>query len=292
MIKIQNFTDEVNLKNQGVYMITHVNTDLRYVGSTYSKHGFAGRWRAHLNGFLRGKGNKVLLNVYRKYGIDNFKFHIIESLTDEKLIRQREQYWIIYYDTFNNGANCTLDTDCAFNNFKREPYSEEQKETYRRTSPSRKTVYVYNEDGELCFTFNSSVECDRYFNLKKGRTNWRINHPLRSINKIYYPSYELKEWCPKEEKILIKKQAALKTANKRIKNNSYQVTGEHKKKIRASHKTKISVALYNLNDNHIQDFISMNECDNFLNLTKGSTSKVLKGKVKTLKRKYIPKIIC
>ena len=38
-------------------------------------------------------------------------------------------------------------------------------------------------------------------------------------------------------------------------------------------------------------FQSLNECDDYLHLTRGTTSKVLRGKAKTLKRKYIPKII-
>ena len=291
MIILQNFTNEKNLSDKGVYMISHNSTNLQYVGSTYCKNGFAGRWRAHLNGFLHNKGNKVLLNIYHKYGIEEFNFLIIERLTNESEIRKREAYWISFYDTYKNGANCTLNTECAFENFKRQPNTEVKKELYRRTSPSKKTVYVYNKEGKLSFTFNSSVACDRYFKLKKGRTNWKINHPLRSINKIFYPSYEIKNWVPEKEKELNQQKRVLKTTQTRKINNSYKSTKEQKVKSRMSHKNRIKVELYDLHGNFIQNFNSLNECDDFLQLTRGATSKVLKGLAKTLKRKYIPKII-
>ena len=39
----------------------------------------------------------------RKYGIENFDFNIIEdNIEDINLLKQREQYWIEYYDTYNN----------------------------------------------------------------------------------------------------------------------------------------------------------------------------------------------
>ena len=37
-------------------------------------------------------------------------------------------------------------------------------------------------------------------------------------------------------------------------------------------------------------FQSLNECDDYLELTRGTTSKVLNGKGKTLKKLYIPKL--
>jgi len=42
----------------------------------------------------------------KKYGIENFKFEIIEECSDEE-VDTREIYWIDYYDTFKNGYNLT-----------------------------------------------------------------------------------------------------------------------------------------------------------------------------------------
>ena len=116
---VKDFTDEVNLKDKGVYMITHESTNIKYIGSTITT--FQERWRAHLGGFKKGIGNRVLLNIYNKYGIDGFRFSIVESMNNASIsqIRLRERYWIETYDTYRNGANCTLETECAFKNFDR-----------------------------------------------------------------------------------------------------------------------------------------------------------------------------
>lgn len=289
-LDIKKFTEETDLKANGVYMITHKNSNQKYIGSTFYKGGFAGRWRSHISSWRRGVGNVVLTRIYNKYGLDGFKFKIIEKVTDESIVRDRERYWIDYYDTYNNGANVALDTYQSFKYFKRKPYTQEDKLKYLLSSPTRKKVYLYDFEGKLLYIFPSSGACDRFFGLEKRRTNWAINHPLRSIYKKYYPSYEIKpeNWSPREEKAKRMKERAIKIANNRKKNHTYLIDDEYKNKIRLSNPNKISVKLTDLNGNVIKTFNSLNECDDYLNMTRGSTSKVLKGKAKTLKRKYIP----
>lgn len=288
---VKDFTKEVNLKDKGVYIITHKDTDIKYVGSTSTN--FQERWRAHLNGFKRGVGNKVLLNIYNKYGIEGFNFSIIESMNNSTVseIRQRERYWICEYDTFNNGANCTLETENTLLGIKREPYTEEDKMKIMLNSPTKKKVYLYNENGNLLYVFPSSVSCDRFLGLPKRRTNWAINHPLLKLKGKYFASYEEKNWVPIEEMKKKRKEAALKTAKIRKENGTYYVRKEHKEKIRLSNPTRKEIALYTISGDFIKKFSSLNECDDYLNLYRGTTSKVLKGKIKALKKKYIPKLI-
>ena len=93
MIQIENFTKETNLLSKGVYVITHKDTTIKYVGSTCCAGGFKDRWKRHLNGLLRGIGNRVLLNIFHKYGIDGFNFSIIEILDNHN-----EKEKCCYYD--------------------------------------------------------------------------------------------------------------------------------------------------------------------------------------------------
>lgn len=291
-INLKLFTKETNLSTTGVYMITHKNSNLKYVGSTFCKHGFAGRWKAHINGWKRGIGNVILLRIYNKYGIEGFNFSIIEVVEDEHIVRDRERFWIDYYDTYNNGANVSLDTYCPIKNYKHFPLTEEQKLKYMYASPTKKKIYVYDKTGNLLYIFPSSVACDRFFGLPKRRTNWIVNHPLRSIHKEYYPTKELKKngWNPSEEKQKLLQNKAKRIAEKRKKEGSYNMTENQKNKIRLSSNKRILVKLYTINGEFVKEFNSLNECDDFLKLTRGTTSKVLKGKARTLKRKYIPKI--
>lgn len=288
---IEQFTKETKLKSKGVYLISHSKTDVKYVGSTITY--FQERWRAHLNGLKRGIGNTVLLNICKKYGIEGFNFSILEIMDNSSLeeIRERERYWIDKLDTYENGANCTLDTMQALKSVSHKPYTEEDKFNQMMSSPTKKTVYLYDIKGNLLYIFPSTCACDRFFGLTKKTTNWAINHPIRSICKQYYPSYELKNWIPEEEIKYRKKQVAIKVAQKRKDKGSYIITENTKNKLRNNHSLSKPVALYNKEGNLIRTFVSQNECDDFLGLTRGSTSKCLKGKCKTLKRIYIPKLI-
>ena len=124
-INLKEFTKETKLSDKGVYMITNINTDIKYIGST--TRSFSDRWRSHLNGLCRNVGNIVLLNIYHKYGLSGFRFFILESMNNSSMleIRNREKYWIEHYDTYHHGANCTENTLNPLDGHKRSPYTEE-----------------------------------------------------------------------------------------------------------------------------------------------------------------------
>lgn len=50
--------------------------------------------------------NKTLSKAFRKYGLDNFTFEILEEC-DIDLLDEREIYYITLYDTYFNGYNET-----------------------------------------------------------------------------------------------------------------------------------------------------------------------------------------
>lgn len=89
-----------------IYKITNKINSHSYVGQTGRIPEL--RWKEH----LRDKNKKPFSNwpLYRalnKYGEDNFTFEIIEETLFEEVI-EREQYWINYFDTYNNGYNATM----------------------------------------------------------------------------------------------------------------------------------------------------------------------------------------
>ena len=178
-------------------------------------------------------------------------------------------------------------------NLKNEVFLGYKKQNIMLNSPTKKIVYVYNNKGELLYTFPSSCACDRFFGLKKKTTNWAINHPLRSIcNKKYYPSYELKKnWDIQAEINAKLLERAKLVADVRKRNNTYTISEKQKNLIRIHNKKSKKVRLETLDGTLIKIFNSLNECDDYLGMTRGSTSKVIKGKAKTLKRKYIPTLI-
>lgn len=51
--------------------------------------------------------NKTLYKAFRKYGLNNFSFEIIEETSLENMFN-REKYWINFYNSYKEGYNETL----------------------------------------------------------------------------------------------------------------------------------------------------------------------------------------
>lgn len=88
----------------GIYKITNLINNKVYIGqSTNIKR----RFREHKNSYnnsnrkdYESKKNRA----FRKYGIENFSFEIIEEV-NFSLLDEREKYWIKKYNSIDNGYN-------------------------------------------------------------------------------------------------------------------------------------------------------------------------------------------
>jgi len=89
-----------------IYIFKNKINNKVYVGQ--SKHPTK-RKNEHLSCARDGVDSKLYWAI-RKYGEDNFIFEIIEECEDETT-NQREEYWIKYYDSFENGYNLTTGGD-------------------------------------------------------------------------------------------------------------------------------------------------------------------------------------
>lgn len=94
----------------GIYKITNTINGKSYIGQSTNIHR---RWQAEVadsNNVNNHSYDYPLMRAFRKYGVDNFKFEIIEECKAEELNR-REMYWVDYFDTFFHGYNQTLGGD-------------------------------------------------------------------------------------------------------------------------------------------------------------------------------------
>lgn len=90
------------MKKTGIYKIVNTLNDKVYVGSAID---IETRWRRHKKMLVEcSHHSKKLQNSYNKHGIDNFSYEIIE-LCEKHLLTEREQYWIGFFDSYNNGYN-------------------------------------------------------------------------------------------------------------------------------------------------------------------------------------------
>lgn len=87
------------LENQkGIYLITDIATNKRYVGAAYGKKMMLGRWNGYAS--TRHGGNVELKELVEekgeKYIEENFRYTILEihkNLTPDDTIRKRESFW-------------------------------------------------------------------------------------------------------------------------------------------------------------------------------------------------------
>lgn len=86
----------------GIYKIQNILNGKVYIGS--SVH-IMSRWSRHRTDLIKNKCCSIRLqNSYNKYGLENFKYSIIEECSIDELII-REQFYIDIFDSYENGYN-------------------------------------------------------------------------------------------------------------------------------------------------------------------------------------------
>lgn len=92
-------------KNLGtIYKIVNKINNKVYVGQTILN--VKDRWDRHRSLGIKNKAeqNMPIKRAFKKYGIENFEFSVIEEIPKECL-NEREIYWIEYYNSYYEGYN-------------------------------------------------------------------------------------------------------------------------------------------------------------------------------------------
>lgn len=96
----------------GIYKIENLINHKIYIGQSVN---IERRWRDEKRcAFIKEDKsyNYPLSRAFRKYGINNFSFEIIEECSKEEL-NNKERFWINYYNSFFQGYNQTLGGDAS-----------------------------------------------------------------------------------------------------------------------------------------------------------------------------------
>lgn len=181
------------MKNNDVYKITNKVTGKVYVGIT--NQGAGARYRHHWYEARIGEPAPIHRSM-AKYGEENFTLEIIETVDTYDELKEREKYWIKFYDSMNRekGYNLTEGGDGTFGRL----HSEETKEKIRQKAIGRKAseetkkkmsemrkgkttdklhthimslvekcqqpVAVLDTDMNILMVFRSKADCARYYN--------------------------------------------------------------------------------------------------------------------------------
>ena len=86
----------------GIYKITNLINGHSYIGQSIC---IEQRWKNHKH-YSKEREDYPLYKAFRKYGIENFSFEIIEECKPN-FLDEKEIYWINFYNTLNEGYNQT-----------------------------------------------------------------------------------------------------------------------------------------------------------------------------------------
>lgn len=90
-----------------IYKITNKVNNKVYIGQTVQT--LKERFQKHCqnaNNNDKTHKNMAIVKAIKKYGKENFIIELIEEVRTEDL-DNREKYWISYYNSYENGYNCT-----------------------------------------------------------------------------------------------------------------------------------------------------------------------------------------
>ena len=91
----------------GIYKIENKINGKVYIGQ--SQNIFK-RWSVHGNKNKANNCNMVIAKAITKYGVENFRFEILELCTKEEL-NIKEKHWVSVYNSYKNGYNSTTGGD-------------------------------------------------------------------------------------------------------------------------------------------------------------------------------------
>ncbi len=90
-----------------IYCIHSLSTGKKYIGQTIEK-----MQRRVLRHFRTINETKISRAI-QKYSKYDFVYGVVEEIEDKNLLDEREQYWIKYYDSIDNGFNIKEGGKCA-----------------------------------------------------------------------------------------------------------------------------------------------------------------------------------
>lgn len=104
-----------DFKKSGIYCIKNLINNKVYIGKSMNIYE---RILNHIHLLNRESlnENRYLIRSWKKYGKDNFQYIVLEYLDrDESVLKERELYWILYYNSIdrNYGYNLRLDTSTS-----------------------------------------------------------------------------------------------------------------------------------------------------------------------------------
>ena len=174
-----------------IYKITNIQNNKSYIGQ--SIRPVEQRFHRHINDALNNILDTHFARAIRAYGKESFKLEVIDTANTQDELNQKEQYWIQYYNTVEDGYNETdAISKCGGNTYKSKTEEEMEsiKEKIRQTklggkNPMARKIKRTNIQTNKVDIFDTVISCARACGIKNGKTSitTRLNGQITSPYK-------------------------------------------------------------------------------------------------------------
>lgn len=150
----------------GIYKITNIVNGKCYIGQSININN---RFDKHLTLLRNGKhNNKHMQSAFDKYGINNFKFEVIEEC-EENVLNEREIWWIA--ELKSNDREFGYNETSGGDGIKNYHHTEETKVKISKASKGQKLSEEHKEAllKEITRRVKGSEELKKLSNAAKGR---------------------------------------------------------------------------------------------------------------------------
>lgn len=188
-----------------IYKITNTQNNKVYIGQTIRP--IEQRFQRHINDALNNILDTHFARAIRKYGPESFYIEEIDTATTQEELNQKEQYWIRYYNSIQNGYN---ETDALYKSggntyqFKTDEEMKQIQEKIRQSkigakNPNSKSVKCLNVLTNEELLFDTVYDCQCFFDEKTHRfITTRVTHQTKTLYrnewKIAYADDEYGEY--------------------------------------------------------------------------------------------------
>lgn len=163
----------------GIYKITNKINQKCYIGQSIH---IEKRWKEHVD--LAPTGETLLYKAFRKYGIENFIFEIIEECQANQL-GAKEKYWSTYYNSLTpNGYNMVECGDQSFGE-----YNQNSKFSTEEIYTIRKRVYIDLESPSDVLESLANIDRTYFYKIlhgdfrKEEGSGIELVHSLHSVGE-------------------------------------------------------------------------------------------------------------